>query len=1066
MGRIIGIDFGTTNSVVAICDGTQSRILNNREGKPQTPSLVSLRHRKSGADVSEDILIGDKAVDNRPMAPKDTIVSVKRLMGSAIGDPEVERVRTQVAYEILAPPDGTTESVRVVMGGKQYSPPEISALILGKLKADAEYKLGQEVTHAVITVPAYFNHRQKEATREACTRAGLEVDAIVPEPIAAAVAFGVGAEDSSRFKKVLVYHLGGATFDASVVTCLENGFSVVASRGDLWLGGDSFDQILIDHAVNEVQLKYNVDPRTNSRFMVELKNQVRGTKERLSLSSSADLRMVGGVLQDSEGNPIDLKLVVTRETYDQMIGPLVDRTIDLTKAALADAQIPPEEVDGALMSGGSAVTPAVVRAITDVFGADKLLRGSHPKHCVALGAAIFAVRAGDRHLAEPEPKLCVAEQGTREQGTADGQSLPREMAQEIRKAGEITKEAPSRPERAEADGPAAGAGENLINFTEFVIQEYGWALDPSYADRLTHLIAEARRQLEEQDERALREKTAALERALNQTPEAVQIFLGIRGAINMRVQPVDAAAAMTLAKDLDVVESAFKSRHPEAPTMLKALWERVSKTVDETERNLASLSAAPSEGSAVSESSASRLETTARTKKEREMALRQKAERERREVEMAQARRREEIENLLRQAREAATREDFGAAIVALRSATAGSSYTDYAGVIRANLAGYLNMRAVATFNGAMHKPATFGHEITAALRRAERDLMESLELDPSVTVVRENLETVRRAVSQLLPYDTDPLTVGQRRGSVASTKWWKKLWSRRKARLVPPSDSGTSLLRNPFRCSVFYPEKVGPKEVGRFIAYVHLEAVASEIVREAVRRLDLPTSVKVKASSEKPRIPLKRECIVDVTPEVPGLIFENLRASMRIWEDKQWVEFRFHPDQDLAGKACSGSVYFWLEGVILADVRVVVFVADEQVPDIFRERLNQANARPYRRVFPSYSHEDAEVVERLEAYAESFGDEYMRDVSKLRVGQRWADELGNFIRRADVFQLFWSERAAASAYVEQEWRHGLREREARPDPFFVRPVYWTKEPAPIPPELRDLHFVRVPLGD
>ncbi|MEK7404156.1 MAG: toll/interleukin-1 receptor domain-containing protein, partial [Acidobacteriota bacterium] len=183
------------------------------------------------------------------------------------------------------------------------------------------------------------------------------------------------------------------------------------------------------------------------------------------------------------------------------------------------------------------------------------------------------------------------------------------------------------------------------------------------------------------------------------------------------------------------------------------------------------------------------------------------------------------------------------------------------------------------------------------------------------------------------------------------------------------------------------------------------------------------------------------------------------------LWQDAQSVEFRFKAGAGAIGTACRGWVHFWLDGVILADVPVTIFVAGEEAPEIFREALEEANARPYRLVFPSYSHEDVEIVERMETYAASFGDEYLRDVSKLRAGQRWNDELKGFIGRADVFQLFWSQNAATSRYVEQEWRHALREREARPDPHFVRPVYWSPEPAPIPPELQPLHFAKVPLS-
>ena len=242
------------------------------------------------------------------------------------------------------------------------------------------------------------------------------------------------------------------------------------------------------------------------------------------------------------------------------------------------------------------------------------------------------------------------------------------------------------------------------------------------------------------------------------------------------------------------------------------------------------------------------------------------------------------------------------------------------------------------------------------------------------------------------------------------------------------------------------------------------METAAIQAVRKAIARLELPAGSLVKVVSQFPVVSLSREALVDVTADVPGLIFDSPKASMRLWSDEQSVEFRFKPAADAVGQVCGGRVYFWLQGVILADVSIGIFVANNEVPEIFRATLAEASAKPYRRVFPSYSHEDAQVVNRLEMYAAAFGDEYMRDVNELRAGQSWSKEIHALIKRADVFQLFWSAKAASSAFVEDEWRHALKERDIRPDPFFVRPVYWTEQPAPIPEELKHLHFVRTPL--
>jgi len=266
------------------------------------------------------------------------------------------------------------------------------------------------------------------------------------------------------------------------------------------------------------------------------------------------------------------------------------------------------------------------------------------------------------------------------------------------------------------------------------------------------------------------------------------------------------------------------------------------------------------------------------------------------------------------------------------------------------------------------------------------------------------------------------------------------------------------------FHFSAFYPEKVGPQDVSRMIAYAHLPTVAAQVVEEARERLELRPGTTLKVASDTPTRSLPRECLIRVTPDIPGLQFDRLEASMSLWEEVQSVEFRFRPDSSATGQLCRGWLHFWLDCISVGDLAIDILVSDEEVPELFRDALARANAPAYRTVFPSYSHEDAEIVERIEAYAEAFGDRYLRDLRALRSGQHWPSELARFIEQADVFQLFWSERAMGSEYVKKEWRHALGQRVSRPDPYFVRPVYWTPKPAtPIPSELSELHFARVP---
>jgi molecular chaperone DnaK (HSP70) len=401
MGKCIGIDLGTTNTVMAVADGPQVRVLDNRENSPSTRSVVGLRRRKGKED---EILCGEVALDNWPMAPKDTIVSVKRLMGRGVSDPEVQKVRANYLYEVVEPADGTRDSVRVVMGGQQHSPVQISAIILRKLKADAEFRLGEHVTDAVITVPAYFSQAQKAATRRAGQEAGLRVIQILDEPTAAAIAYGMGGGgEASEPKYILVYDLGGGTFDISVLMWDRNVFVPMTLEGDMWLGGDNFDQVLVDFAVAQIRSEHSLEPKGNLRFMAMLKKSCQKAKETLSSARTADI-IVSGVLQDAEGNLIDVDLTVTREQFEDLIRPLVARTIALAEKALSSAGLEPDQVAHVLLAGNATCVPLVQQEVEKRFGAEKILRKVHPKQSVAIGAArLAAVLYGKLVCQAPDP---------------------------------------------------------------------------------------------------------------------------------------------------------------------------------------------------------------------------------------------------------------------------------------------------------------------------------------------------------------------------------------------------------------------------------------------------------------------------------------------------------------------------------------------------------------------------------------------------------------------------------------------------------------------------------------
>ena len=390
MGRRVGIDLGTTNSVISIVAvEKKAKILYNAEGKPEMPSVVGpiMTKHKKNSDKDESY-IGELALDNWENAPDDTIYSVKRLMGRSFTDPKVEEVRKKVLYRIVEPADGTKDNVRVVMSGKLYSPVEISAKILNKLKKDAEHWLGEEVTHAVVTVPAYFSQIQREATWRAANLAGLKVLRILSEPTAAAIAFGLDSESSEEPKKILVYDLGGGTFDISLLMWGGSNFVQLNTEGDMWLGGDDFDQVIVDKAVEYISIEYGIDARQNKSFMAALKKKARAAKERLSAASSTKFIVTG--LRGEKGDLIDVDMEITRQEFEQMIRSKVDDTIKLTQKTLAEVQLTVDDIDCIVMAGNSTYIPLVQRSVESMFGKKKVLYNVQPKHSVAMGAAILA----------------------------------------------------------------------------------------------------------------------------------------------------------------------------------------------------------------------------------------------------------------------------------------------------------------------------------------------------------------------------------------------------------------------------------------------------------------------------------------------------------------------------------------------------------------------------------------------------------------------------------------------------------------------------------------------------
>jgi molecular chaperone DnaK (HSP70) len=384
--RAIGIDLGTTNSLAAIAD-KEIRVFPTRAGEQLTPSVVSFVKRRRAEEG--EIVVGRQAVANAVRAPEETIFSIKRLMGAVYGEPRVEEVRKHISYRLADPPtqDAEDQGVKVILGKETYSPVDISAMILKQVSIDAEQALGDSVTHAVITVPAYFEERQRDATRQAAEQAGLSVLKIIDEPTAAAIFFGVGKE--SERHRVLVYDLGGGTFDISIIQMTGGQYQVLEITGDRWLGGDDFDRAIIARMIDWVKDEYNFDPSNDKDFLGKAKGEAEKVKIALGSRESAEIFAPIMIKIPNQG-PVDIEMTVTKEEFEADIRPLVDKTIELVKVALSNQNFTPDDITEVLLVGGSTGVPLVREAVVGLFGAQKVRRHVNPMECVALGAAILA----------------------------------------------------------------------------------------------------------------------------------------------------------------------------------------------------------------------------------------------------------------------------------------------------------------------------------------------------------------------------------------------------------------------------------------------------------------------------------------------------------------------------------------------------------------------------------------------------------------------------------------------------------------------------------------------------
>ena len=379
MGKIIGIDLGTTNSAVAYMVAGKPEVIANAEGNRTTPSVVAIN--KNG-----ERLVGQVAQRQRVTNAKNTIYGVKRLIGRKFSDKEVQKDLDIMPYEIVKKGDG----VAVKMGDKDYSPEEVSAMILSKLKADAEAFLGEKVTEAVITVPAYFDDSQRQATKDAGKIAGLEVKRIINEPTAAALAYGL---DSKKDEKIAVFDLGGGTFDVSILELGDGVFEVKSTNGDTHLGGEDFDNRIVNHFLDVFKNEQGIDLKSDKAAMQRLKDEAEKAKKELSTTSETEINLPF-LTADAEG-PKHFEYKLTRSKLEELVKDLIDGVTGPVEKALKDAGLKPGEIDEIVLVGGMTRMPAVVDKVKSIFGKDPL-KGVNPDEVVAVGAAIQGgVLAGD-----------------------------------------------------------------------------------------------------------------------------------------------------------------------------------------------------------------------------------------------------------------------------------------------------------------------------------------------------------------------------------------------------------------------------------------------------------------------------------------------------------------------------------------------------------------------------------------------------------------------------------------------------------------------------------------------
>ncbi len=410
MSKSIGIDLGTSNSSAAIKKIT-TEVLSNKEGEVLTPSCVNLQKKNKLLGKSHKTwLVGRLAKEWLAQDPANTVLSVKRLMGRSFIDHEVQKIITEkrFAYTVQPLTDGSSKSVAILLHGQEYTPEEISSKILKKIKLDSEKQLNDDIDRAVVTVPAYFNDKQKHATRIAAARAGLKIQRLLPEPTAAALSFGVGSMSKDESQTILVYDFGGGTLDLSILTIADGQFIEQGKSGDMWCGGDDIDCKIIEFVYAQTEIENNLKNGSilklfdklqgdrKNRFLSEIKQKAEKAKIDLSFRDKTVIEVLG-LLKDEDGDLLDIDVEISRAQFEELILPMVDRSLVLAVELVKEIGFDLSLIDKVLMVGGSSNIPLILKRAKEVFGEKKVLLHERPMFAIAEGAAILAHRLSDKH---------------------------------------------------------------------------------------------------------------------------------------------------------------------------------------------------------------------------------------------------------------------------------------------------------------------------------------------------------------------------------------------------------------------------------------------------------------------------------------------------------------------------------------------------------------------------------------------------------------------------------------------------------------------------------------------